>query len=442
MKLETRLLLGRFLTRSGDQAWDFTVPIVLLKLFPDQLRVAALYFLIAKLLNVVVLPKIAALIDRLDRLTAVRIGIFFQFLGVLIGTGAVYALSKLVGDGFSWTHGNAEVAFLTLVIGGLVASLGSSFMDIAIANDLVPSSLTPEELPHFNSRLRQLDLFTEVTSPVAAGLLLILNDPPLIGFFLIALWNLVSFFPELLLIQSVLRDRPALREKRIVVAVQSGRSIVGNLVLGWRAFFKEPVALVALAYAFLWLSALSPHGVLLTGFLKDAWHLPEWAIGSFRGAGAVFGLIATVLYPWGVRRWGLIKASRNFLLFQSLILFTSLGLMLSGTFVGQIGFLACILLSRIGLYGFSLGEMQIRQVGISPNVRGEVNGFAAALTGIATLLLYASGALLPSTEDFKYLIIGSVLFVATGFATFLFWTTKPLSSQIESQSHAENRTPL
>lgn len=439
MTLQARLLLGRFLTRSGDQAWDFAVPIILLKLFPDQIRVAALYFLFAKLLNVIVLPKLASLIDRLDRLTAARVGIFLQFIGVLVGALAVYALSKLIGNDFSWSNLNSQITFAVLVAGGLISSLGSSFMDIAIANDLVPSSLTSEELPHFNSRLRQLDLFTEVTSPVAAGLLLLLNQPPLLGFFLVALWNLISFFPELLLIQSVLRDRPALLEKRMNLPPQIESSLVQKIALGWRTFFKEPIALAALAYAFLWLSVLSPHGVLLTGFLKDGWHLPEWAIGIFRGAGAVFGLIATVLYPWGVRRWGLVRASRNFLVFQTITLFFSLALMLTGTFVGQVGFLACVLLSRIGLYGFSLGEMQIRQIGIRQNVRGEVNGFATALTGGATLLLYTGGALLSSTEDFKYLIMSSVLFVAIGCATFLAWTAKSFSSEIESQSHTQNR---
>ena len=44
MKNQTRLLLGRLLTKSDDQAWDFTVPLVLLQLFPEELRVAALYF--------------------------------------------------------------------------------------------------------------------------------------------------------------------------------------------------------------------------------------------------------------------------------------------------------------------------------------------------------------------------------------------------------------
>lgn len=421
LSLQTRILLGRLLTRSGDQAWDFAVPIVLLKIFPDQLRIAALYFFLSKLLNVILLPKMASLIDRLNRLNAARIGILLQLFGVITGAASIFILSTFNQVELNWGTGVPILTFVALVVGGVLSSLGSAFMDIAIANDLVPSSLAADQLANFNSRLRQTDLFTEVTSPVIAGLLLLIDQPMLFGFFIIALWNIISFFPELRIIKSVLNEKPELLNKKAVVSEQTRKSLIQKITGGWQSFFKEPVALVAIAYAFLWLSVLSPHGVLLAGFLKDGWHLPEWAIGTFRGAGAVFGLLATVIFPWAEKRWGLLKGTRNFILYQAGTLVVALGFFYLGGIAGQIGFLFFILLSRIGLYGFSLGEMQIRQVGIAPSVRGEVNGFASALTGIATLGLYGAGTLLPSTEDFSLLIAGSVTMVAVGCMIYLVW---------------------
>lgn len=418
--LQFRLLLGRLLTRSGDQAWDFAVPIVLLKIFPDQLRIAALYYLIAKLLSVILLPKITSLIDQMNRLKTAKLGTLLQLAGVLIGVISIYLLSNFSTIELSLRSASL-IAFLILILGGLLSGLGSSFMDIAIANDLVPSSLKADELSQFNSRLRQVDLFTEVTSPVLAGLILILDSPALIGFYLIAVWNLISFFPELSLIKSVLTDNPELMMEKQIISEQSKKTIIQKLSEGWNSFFKEPIALVAIAYAFLWLSVLSPHGVLLAGFLKDGWKLPEWAIGCFRGAGAFFGLIATFAFPIAVKKWGLLKITRNFILYQTIMLIISLCFFYGGGLIGQIGFLVFILFSRVGLYGFSLGEMEIRQIGINPKVRGEVNGFANALTGVATLLLFAAGAALPSTEDFQFLIVGSVVFVAIGGLTFLSW---------------------
>lgn len=416
---KSRILLGRFLTRSGDQAWDFAVPIVLLQLFPDQIRIAALYFFLVRLSNVVILPRLAALIDRLNRLSAARLGIYLQLIGVALGTAAIYLLSRLNNIEWSWGLAFPIAVYSGLIVGGILSNLGSTFMDVAIANDLVPASMSENELSHFNSRLRQIDLFTEVVSPVAAGFLLLLQSN-LIGFFIIAIWNIISFFPEVNLIKSVLKDRPDLM-KKAALPHNTRKTLIQKLTGGWRAFFREPVALVAVAYAFLWLSVLSPHGVLLTGFLKDGWNMPEWLIGVFRGAGAFFGLFATFAFPWAEKRWGLAVSTRNFILFQAIMVIIALGFFWWSYEIAQFGFLIFILLSRVGLYGFSLGEVQIRQVKISSSVRGEFNGFANALTGVATLGLYGAGTLLPSTDDFKYLVAGSVFFVICGVLTYLIW---------------------
>lgn len=427
-RLALKMLWGRFLTRSGDQAWDFAVPLVLLKILPGELRVAALYYFLVRLALVLFLPRLTTLIDRINRFQAAQVGILLQLVGVILGGLSIYGLMILnsaeTNQGMSLT----SLIFISLVIGGIISSLGSSFMDIAIANDLVPSSFDQGELAHFNSRLRQVDLFTEVTAPVLAGLMLLLENShiPLFGFFLVILWNIVSFFPEYGILKSIYSERPDLMNKNFEVSAAVSTPFLKKITQGWQSFFREPVALVVLAYSFLWLSVLSPHGVLLTAYLKDGWNLPEWEIGLFRGFGALFGLIATFVFSKVISKWGLVKGSQNFILFQSVMVVFALISFLMGDRMGQIGFLGFILLSRIGLYGFSLGEMQMRQIGIRPEVRGEVNGFASALTGIATLGLYGASALLPSTKDFSWLIIGSVMFVLVGAGVYSFWVRKNL----------------
>ncbi|MBX9768495.1 MAG: MFS transporter, partial [Bdellovibrionales bacterium] len=286
----------------------------------------------------------------------------------------------------------------------------------------VPSSISEGELTFFNSRLRQVDLLTEVLSPVLAGFILAINSSSLIGFYILALWNLLSFFPELALINSVFRERPDLKNKAVRVIDQNKKSIIRKLLEGWKAFFNEPVALVCIANAFLWLSVLSPHGVLLTAFLKDSWSLPEWLIGIVRGSGAIFGLLATVIFPRVVKKFGLRSATFRMVLFQCATLILGLILFIVDShLITRLGFLALLLLSRIGVYGFGLGETQIRQIEVRPLVRGQVNGFASALTGFATLILYGAGALLPSTSDFKYLVIASVCFICMSSVTYGSW---------------------
>lgn len=426
MKISFKILLGRLLTRSGDQAWEFAVPLTLLNIFPDQIRIAAGYYLIVKLLNVIITPRLSKLVDQKSRIKVAYSGISLQLLGVILGAAALFLLNSInnteTNVGSSFMLG----LFVLLGLGGLLSSLGSTLMDISIANDLVPSVIANNDLPAFNSRMSQLDLFTEVTSPLVAGLLLTLSHPSiaLFGFLLVALWNLVSFFPELALLRSIFKMRPDLLKLETKVSESVQDSIWKQLKNGWASFFKQPVAIPVIAYALLWLSVLSPHGVLLTGYLKDQWKMPELIIGSFRGLGALFGLFATVLFPIIIKKFGLVKGSRLLISFQSVMLIIGLGFFVSGNIVGQYGFLICILLSRIGLYGFSLGEMQIRQVGIPAHQRGEVNGFAYALTGLATLLLFVFGTLIPSTEQFSILIFGSVGFVVIGAVLFLAWKPK------------------
>ena len=93
LNVERKILAGRFLTRSGDQAWDFAVPIVLLKLFPGHLRIAAFFYLLIRLATVILLPRMASIIDTQDRRTTARLGLGIQFLGVLLGVVGIYLLS-------------------------------------------------------------------------------------------------------------------------------------------------------------------------------------------------------------------------------------------------------------------------------------------------------------------------------------------------------------
>lgn len=418
-----KILLGRLLTRSGDQAWDFAVPLTLLKIFPDQIRIAAGYYLAVKFLHVLLMPRLALVIDHKSRIHVAYLGTIMQLAGVVAGAISLFYLYTLNSVETNAGIDNLVFIFSVLGLSGLVGSMGSTLMNISVGNDLVPAAIPASEITKFNSRMRQLDLFTEVSSPVAAGLLLIVTHSsiPLFGFLLVALWNVVSFVPEMFILKSIFKSSPELLKEKTKTTLTSKLSMLAKLKNGWTAFFRQPVAPAVGAYALLWLSVLSPHGVLLTGYLKDAWNMPEIVIGAFRGLGALFGLLSTVLFPIIVSKFGLIKGSRNFILFQTVMVVFALVFFWIPTQIGQYGFLVFILFSRVGLYGFSLGEMQIRQLGIAPHERGEVNGFADALTGVATLALFAFGTLLPSTSQFSILVAGSVGFVILGAIIFSSW---------------------
>ena len=402
MNTDKKIVVSRALTNSGDQAWDFAVPVSLAVLMPGQLNLVALVFFISRLSHVLLLPLVGQFMDRISRLQTLQVGLSSQFLGVVIQALSIANLSA-----------HKEIALAGVIAGGILTGLGSSMTNIGVAQDLVPSLFSDTQLTQINSRVRQVDLFSEVCSPVIAGLLLLIYFPtvPQLGLFLIAAWNLMSFFPEYILVKGVLvahgdrLQKPRLNNTRT--------PIWKRLSGGWRDLLKLSIAPAVFAYALLWLSALSPHGVLLTSYLKEAWKLPELTLGIFRGLGAIFGLMATLLFPLLVNRFGLLRACKQSILFQSFMLILALvAFHLRSEWI----FLGFILFSRIGLYGFGLGEQQIRQTGIPENLRGSVNATASALTGVGTLCLLGLGSILGSVEKFDRLVDISVLcVVVAGF---------------------------
>ncbi len=92
--VDRKILFGRLLTRSGDQAWDFAIPLVLLQLMPGQFRLAALYYFLVRLAHVILLPRFASLIDRVSRPQATRIGLISQMIGVVFSAVCIVELTE------------------------------------------------------------------------------------------------------------------------------------------------------------------------------------------------------------------------------------------------------------------------------------------------------------------------------------------------------------
>lgn len=422
------ILVSRLLTHSGDQAWDFAVPLALVAIWPENMGVVALYYLLVRFFHMVLVTRVLSFLDRWDRMRVIRIGIGTQTGGVIVTAGAMLLLAQrtqiartLAGE---FGMGSPVVfPFLLVAFASLLSSLGASMMDVAVSQDWIPTVVSRDELPLVNSRLKQIDLMTELTAPLLAGLILTVRTSafPLLGFFGVALWNLVSFFPEYRLLHAAFTQQGALASKMAMVSVQGKQPFWYGWRQGWREFQSQPAAFAMLAYAMLWVTILSPHGVLLAAWLKTQWHLSEPTIGLLRGLGALFGLVSTLLFPLVRRRLSLVATSRVFILGQA---FCLLGAGIAFSFgPSSFVYFACfLLLSRIGLYGFSLGETEIRQVTVRPERRGRVNGFAQALTSLATLGVYGAGTALGDPAFFSWLVYGSIVFVALGAVTFSIWS--------------------
>lgn len=321
-----RILLSRFLTRAGDQAWDFAVPIALITIFPKTLKPVAIFYLCVRAASVFLMPLIGAWMDKEHRLKVARFGIIAQTLGVFFSALFIFLLNKssiaLEGQ-FSlamvWIFG-------FLIIANIFSYLGGNLVTIAVSADWIPLLVAPKNLPKLNSKNRQIDLLTEVLSPILTGFILGFGTK-YIGFFesflVIVVWNLISFFPEYFLLKGVFNARKEELEKKGFIHLTNKKAdkLFDNIRKSWSSFKKEPVALVIISNSLLWITVLSPHGVLLTGFLKGFWKVDESLIGILRGLGALFGLIPSIIYPKLIKNFGLKKVTGIFIIFEFICLF-------------------------------------------------------------------------------------------------------------------------
>lgn len=421
--LERPIIFSRLLTRSGDQAWNFAVPIVLIQLFSKNPQPALIYFFVILLGGILATPHVGRFIDSMPRLKLIKVGIVIQTLSITLSLFVIVGMYRFGIDSLQALSFGVILALGLLVLFGLGANIGSTIMDISVANDMVPTVIQKDRMGPFNSRMRQVDLLTEVTSPLVAGLLLTLTPKTYLplGFTLVWLWNFLSFVPEYFLLRSVFKLSSELQESKPKDKSLAQDSFWKRLISGLPEFRKQNIFIAMLSYSFLWISVLSPHGVLLTAFLKNGWKLPEYLIGGFRGLGAIFGLIATLLYPKILAKYGLLKTSRIFILFQLSAVLLAVTSFHFTSVLAHILFLIFILFSRIGLYGFSLAEGQMRQICILETFRGRVNGAASAMNSLATLIMFGIGAAFSGTHFFNVLVYISGLAVSVAAAMLCFW---------------------
>ena len=418
---QRKILLSRLLTRSGNQAWDFALPLALITIFPQNIALGIGLYFLYKLLYTIVAPVVGERLDQWSTKKILQYGIGLQTLAVILGGILIWWLYVEGQAGLVQATPTSILFlgwFIALTLSMLMGSLGAMIMDIFVTQVLVPD-LFKDNLTKINASIRQIDLGTEVGSPIVTGIIFAAcaHIHPLAGFSIIVLWNALSFLPEYLLVNACCKNVDN-RGKALPAAV----SMLRKYRNGFRAFFNHKLTVPLIAYTMLWFSALSPHGVLLTTFLKGGWQVPEQDIGLFRGLGAVFGVSSTFVFPYLVKKLNLLTAAGCMILLQAISVVIATAAFVEGN--SHWFFFGAVLVSRIGLYGYMQGETELRQRWCAPGEKGQINGFASAMNNSATLILLLAGTFLTNPKDFFILVIGSAFFVCLGACMYLTWAWK------------------
>jgi iron-regulated transporter 1 len=417
------ILYSRLATKSGDHAWELTLPIVLTQALGGSVRMVALLYLVLRVGQICTMTQLGRWLDRSHRLLVIRRSITLQGVGVL-GVAVLLQLLRQYGPqgdlGSIWNPWWSVFALLACL--ATLSSIGATLSYHAVFADWIPCLFDAEEKSRVNSRLKQIDLSCEVAAPLLAGLLLspvVSGESMQLGFYLILAWNLLSFIFEYALLRWIYarhqkqlqrsvelqsQDTVALSSSTSGATVsQASRAVEAT---SWGAFWRMPVAATIFAYALLWCTVLSPHGPVLTAFLSAGGQLDERALGVFRAAGAFLGILPTLFVPALLRRWPIRCVAFTFICFQAFCLVVAVTV-LADTPYALFCFLLLIALSRIGLYGYSLCEIQLRQDLVPEALRGSTSGKLSVLTNACGLLIVGLSVLWGSVEDFHKLAIFS-----------------------------------
>lgn len=423
--LPNRLLTSRFLTASGDYAWDLALPLVCAQVFSDPLRYAALLFLLYRIAVIALLPAIGRWIDRTDHRSIIRIAIGVQLVAVVMATVALNGLSQLAAQATPPDLITEGPLFFALLVAYVASGLGHTAIEIAIDSHWIPGLLSVEQYSAINARLRRLVLLTESSVPPITGVWLTvagLSLGPLTGFYGVAAFNLFTFYLEYRILSGILDQAPVFVRQGVPPAtMDTPEQPKPDVWSRWQAFIRHPLALVFVAQTCLWFTVLSPHSALLTVFLRVRYTLSDWTISLFRGAGAFTGVLATLLFPMVERRMGLTKAGGLFIALQALCLLVAAGALLNTDSIPLEVCMGAIVCSRIGLYGFTLSDTQLRQRYIAAHERAGVVGMARSLHNMGTLLIYSAAAVFSDPTDFPWLGLATALSVATGAIVFAYW---------------------
>ena len=284
-EIQRKLLLSHAITRMGTQGWLFITPLVLLRFTPNSLAGPACWGAATELATSLLAPPLGSWADRTNRRFVVIIGVVGQGVGVV---GATVVLLFALG-GHERSNLPAVCAFICCSV---VEQLGTTLSDVTVKRDWSPRLFSIDLLRSTNSLMSQIDLISKTVAPLLAGLLIAPRfgvDAEVVGFVAVGVLNALSFVPQLRLLLQIFAARS--EQLSSVRGAPDGTTAVPPVptlkstkfwaakAAAWRAWYGHPsgIQFLSLAYAFLHVTVLSPHGALLTGYLYQQ-GVPTWKL--------------------------------------------------------------------------------------------------------------------------------------------------------------------
>ncbi|OWZ14626.1 Ferroportin transmembrane protein [Phytophthora megakarya] len=421
------LYAGHLLSAWGDRMWEFAVPILFMEIFVDTLLPSACFSLVMYATCLIAIPSVGRQLDRMNRWKAMRLAIVLENANIIASTGLLGAILLLTdADGLhkpEWTWPLTLLFAATLFCGG-VGQVLSEAQTLGIERDWVVIIAQNSEierstaLASLNTILRRIDLACKLLGPLAFGVIMEFagRDPTtraMIGASTVGIWNSISTPLEYFMTRDIYNLVPELatREEEAYPNSEEHQDIEdSNSTLNstlsryagmWRSYTRHPIFLLSFSYCGLYMTILD-NGSLNTAYLK--WRgVPDALLGSSRGAGAVFGLLGTVLFPY--------------LRPPTLVAF----LLTGESRVSDYVMLCCMVGARMWLWSADLAETQLMQEWIEPSRRGSINAMQTATCQLFYMLIQVMGVIFHEPRQFEALVFFSVATVLAAAVGFTLW---------------------
>jgi iron-regulated transporter 1 len=426
------LYVQTFLASFGERLWGFAVPMLLATMYPKNMWPAATLAFIETMSGFLSGPTVGALIDRSSRLAIMRVALVGQNVSIVVASGCFYALVWFdlgSADAVPYDKWTFWVPMLCLYLVAALNSVAALADSVSIKKIWVPAICHGNEdlLRSTNASMRRINLLCEVGAPLAFGLMLsfLPKDRAIsISILVVVVWNIVSFVPELVTLQAIYNRVPLLAESSIGTS-QPVKNPLREALHGWHSYVNHNVFLASLAYALLFVTVLMP-GVLMTSFLIF-WKIEQWEIAVFRGLCAITGILATLIATPVMKKVGIVRAGVIFSWFQwGFLVPATIAVFLPnfGYVWGLYVFMAMVILSRMGLWGFDLVEVHIMQTGVRSSEAGAINSVEYSATQLGSLLPYLVGIFSNDPTLFVWLVVGSSLSILGAAILFTVWARK------------------
>lgn len=434
------LYLSHALSAWGDRMWEFAIVLLMIQIMPNTLLLSALFGFTEAATRVFAGPLVGDWVDHTNRLRVVKVSL-------MIGNGSIVLAAVLIvmllqdsvrQDGSFWF-----LVVLLLLLGAL-SSVGSLGTNLAVEKEWVKIMCAGDSmmLSKTNSFMRRIDLICKLVAPIFVGIV-ISSAGGLAGTILIGVWNLLSMFPEYIVLTWTYRVIPALQTPKPdnsddqASLISKALSIFTSLKSGWKMYQRLSVFRPAFALGMLYLTVLS-FGSIMTAYVYTR-GMDEAHLAIARGGGAIFGLLGTFGFPILSQRFGINKTGLISIWMQvSMLSFCVISTFFSSTTGDCEGILDVtqkddctsnrntelsllltgVIVSRLGLWMFDLAVTQMLQERVDSEVIGVVNGAQSSIQNLMDLFGYVLGMTMNEPSEFH--ILAWISFVVTMSAALLY----------------------